>query len=99
MRIWLDDLRPMPEGFDKHVKTAEEAIALLAQGNVTEISLDNDLGTTLEGYDVAKFIEMSAFQKTLKPLKVIVHSANPVARVNISIAIANAERYWNHENE
>jgi hypothetical protein len=23
MRIWLDDKRPMPEGYDTHVKTAE----------------------------------------------------------------------------
>jgi hypothetical protein len=44
MNIWLDDERPMPAGFDVHVKTAKDAIALLAQGNVTLISLDHDLG-------------------------------------------------------
>lgn len=44
MRVWLDDERPMPLGFDVHVKTADEAIKLLANGQVKVISLDHDLG-------------------------------------------------------
>jgi hypothetical protein len=42
--LWLDDVRPMPEAFDVHVKTAEEAIALLRRGIVVKISFDHDLG-------------------------------------------------------
>lgn len=43
MKIFLDDCRPMPAGFDVYVKTAGEAIELLKTGKVTVISLDHDL--------------------------------------------------------
>jgi hypothetical protein len=44
MRVWLDDRRPPPDGEWAWVKTPEEAIELLATGEVSEISLDHDLG-------------------------------------------------------
>ena len=43
MKVWLDDVRPMPKGFDVHAKTAAEAITLLESGLVQFISLDHDL--------------------------------------------------------
>lgn len=43
MRLWLDDVRPAPDGW-VWVKTARDAIALLAAVGVAEISLDHDLG-------------------------------------------------------
>lgn len=42
MKVFLDDIRPAPAGWVL-VKTAEEALALLRGGEVTEISLDHDL--------------------------------------------------------
>ena len=50
MKLWVDDIRAMPKGYDKHVKTSAEAIELLAQGVVEEISLDHDLGGEDSGY-------------------------------------------------
>ena len=47
MRVWLDDLRDparYPVGEVVWVKTAPAAIALLETGQVSWISLDNDLG-------------------------------------------------------
>lgn len=44
MRVYLDDCRETPEGFDCRAYTAEEAIALVDTGLVTHISLDFDLG-------------------------------------------------------
>lgn len=41
--LWLDDVRPAPEGW-RHVKTVEEAKAILKQGIVRRASLDHDLG-------------------------------------------------------
>jgi len=41
--LWLDDIRPAPEGW-KHVRTVEEAKAVLRDGNVRYCSLDHDLG-------------------------------------------------------
>lgn len=97
MRIWLDDVREKPEGFDVHVKTAEEAIVLLGRGGVEEISLDHDLGSERSGetgYFVAKWIEGAAFNGYLKPLKWAIHSANPVGRRNMEMALRKAEQYW-----
>lgn len=44
MKVWLDDVRPMPEGFDVWAKTSNKAIILLSSGKVTHISFDHDLG-------------------------------------------------------
>lgn len=101
MKIWLDDERPMPPGFDVHVKTAQEAIHLLSQGKVTAISLDHDLGPpdAGNGAQVAMWIEEKAFHNELKPLKWAVHSANPVGRTNMIAALQNADRFWSQFQE
>src|SRR5690348_15451267 len=94
MNVWLDDERPMPPDYDTHVKTAEEAIALLKTGNVSIISLDHDLGQIKTGYDVAKFIEESAFNGTLKRIYIRIHTQNVEGRKNMAFALQNAKRYW-----
>ena len=97
MRIWLDDVRPMPSDFDKHVKTEQEAIDILKTGEVTHISFDHDLGEFENGtgYNVAKFIEANAYDGTIRYLTWTIHSANPVGRQNIEAAMNAAERFWN----
>ena len=64
MKVWLDDLRPMPAGYDVHARTAAEGIALLTADCVTLISLDHDLGDEANGagYEVARWIEEAAFR-------------------------------------
>jgi hypothetical protein len=94
VRVYLDDLRPMPEGFDVVVRTCEEVIALLKTGHVTFLSLDHDLGTEETGYTVAKWIEQAAFEGTLAALEWAIHSANPVGRQNIEAALRSAQRCW-----
>lgn len=87
----------MPIGFDIHIKTAQEAIKLIEQGNVKKISLDHDLGEPENGtgYDVAKKIEMLAFFGKIQPIEWAIHSANPIGRQNMQKAMENAEKYWN----
>jgi len=96
MKIWLDDERPMPPDFDIWIKTAKRAIQLLTVGGITAISLDHDLGDESEqtGYDVAKHIEQGAYNGTIAPLKITVHSANPVGRKNIEACIRNCKEFW-----
>jgi len=48
MKIYLDDIRKAPLGW-VHVYWPDEAIALLKTGDVTEISLDHDLGDDNKG--------------------------------------------------
>ena len=85
---------PMPEGFDIHVKTYEETIPLLIKNEVEYISFDHDLGTEKTGYDIASWIEKSAFAGTLDPIGWKVHSANPVGAKNIEVAMRQADKYW-----
>ncbi len=92
MKIFLDDCRPCPEGWTLAL-TAGEAIALLEQGNVEEISLDHDLGDEEvcgSGYQVATWIEEKAFHGAISPLKWRIHSANPVGVQKMSAALKSA---------
>ena len=91
MKVYLDDRRDAPEGWFR-VHTYEEAIEALKTGRVSHISLDNDLGTVREGYDVAKWIEQQVFETNFRPPRIWIHSANPVAAENIRAALLAIER-------
>lgn len=97
IKLWLDDIRPMPNNFNYHVKTAHEAIDILKTGNVIEISLDNDLGPEEAGigYDVAKYIEEQAFLGNLPKIIWHIHSSNIVGVKNMQMALQNADKFWN----
>jgi hypothetical protein len=98
MRLWLDDQRPAPPGFDIVVSTAQEAIDAIQKGSVTYCSLDHDLaedGGT--GYDVALFIENAAHDGTLPRIGWNVHSANPPGAAKMIQALRNADRYWDQQ--
>ena len=97
MKLWLDDVRSMPEGYDIHVTTASEAINYLENNTVTEISLDHDLGSEEAGtgYMVACWLEEAAYEHSCKPIVMHVHSANPVGVDRMSAALKNACNYWN----
>jgi hypothetical protein len=96
MRLWIDDVRPMPAGFDVHARTAREALDVLRGGRVAHVSFDHDLGPVASGtgYDVATWIESEAHAGRLPKLTWAIHSANPVGRQNIRAAMESAERAW-----
>ena len=94
MKIWLDDVRPMPEGFDYWAKTAEDCIRQLETKGVSIVSFDHDLGKGKSGYDVAKVIEEMAYTNFCTPIVWEIHSANPVGRRDIEMAMASAWRFW-----
>ena len=88
MKVFLDDLRTPPDGWI-HVYWPDEAIELLKTGEVTEISLDHDLGDDDRGtgYDVVLWIEEAAVTAGFKPPKITVHSANSAARLRMEAGI------------
>lgn len=103
MRVFLDDLRDPPIfdqmtgerlQWDAVVRTAEEAIALVAAGKVTFLSFDHDLGSALSGYDVAKKAEELAHSGAIPPIDYAIHSGNPVGAENIDRAMKAAWRFW-----
>ena len=82
MKLWLDDIRPAPEGWtwNLHVDNMIDDIKwLMHRGYVIEmISLDNDLGELeKEGYKVLDWLE--SLQIPIE-FGIHIHSANPVAR-------------------
>jgi len=88
MNVYLDDERATPEGWVR-VYWPDEAIELLKSGDVTEISLDHDLGDDERGtgYDVVLWIEEQVALHGFKPPAMKVHSANVSARTKMENGI------------
>lgn len=93
MKVYLDDERPVPNGWTL-VRWPEEAINLLITGQVTEISLDHDLGDDEHGtgYDVILWIEEAVATTQFMPPHITVHSANSSARQKMELGIENIKR-------
>ena len=91
MILWLDDIRnPYHHGAIGAVwaKTYEDAIELLATGEVEVASLDHDLNMEQTmgldnkektGYDVLVWME----ENNVWPEEVLVHSANPSGKLKM----------------
>ena len=82
MKVFLDDERQTPEGWVR-TYTVNETIDLLKSGEVTDLSLDNDLGEGIaEGYKVLDWLEEEVVTKGFKPpANISAHSQNAVRRV------------------
>jgi len=94
MKIYLDDVRPAPEGWVL-VMTAWKAIAALEAGGVTHLSLDHDLGAddaNGTGHDVLVWIEEAVALRGFVPPDITIHSANVVGRLRMGQAIESIER-------
>jgi len=91
VKVWLDDERTPPEGW-RLVKTAFDAINLLATGEVEEISLDHDLGTDETGYDVLLWIEAQVAVNGFNPPAINIHTANASAFQKMILARRAIER-------
>jgi hypothetical protein len=95
MKLYLDDLRCPPFGWDL-VRTADECIAVLESGKVEELSLDHDLadehyasGEPLDGY--REKTGMSVVDWMVEtgtwPTVVYIHTLNPVGRGRMLAAV------------
>ena len=94
MKIWVDDIRPIPEGY-VGTKSVNETIQLIIEaenkGQIIElIDLDHDLGDyAADGGDAIKLLDFLAERETYYPI--LIHTANPVGRANMERMI---QRYW-----
>jgi hypothetical protein len=95
MKLYLDDLRPCPEGFTI-ARTVEEAIDIYKKHALSEeskiISLDHDLGGLdgtykRTGYDFCKWLVEEYYNHSedgwLFPDIIYLHTSNPVGRNNM----------------
>lgn len=98
MKVYLDDVRPAPDGWHR-VFWPDEAIELLKTGNVEMISLDHDLGDDERGTgnDVILWIEEAVATQQFVPPEITVHSANIAARMKMEAGIQSIIRL-SHKN-
>lgn len=95
MKVFLDDVRSPPDDSWIRTLSANETIECLKTGQVTNLSLDHDLGDESiygTGYDVLLWIEQSVYMSSFQPPIIRVHSANPVARARMFAAIRSINR-------
>jgi hypothetical protein len=97
VKVFLDDVRPAPEGWVR-ARTPEEVIELLRSGRVEALSLDFDLGFRGEeerrtGEVVLQWIEERLFRGELdfELPEITIHSANPVGRQRLQRALDSIE--------
>jgi len=100
MKVYLDDERQTPPGWVR-VYWPQEAIELLETGEVTEISLDHDLGDDERGtgYDVVLWIEEAVATLSFTPPLIHVHSANTSARQKMTLGIESIRRLFEAREE
>ncbi|MBS3903011.1 MAG: hypothetical protein KGZ30_01395 [Anaplasmataceae bacterium] len=93
MKIYLDDLRIVPDGW-VGAETAQEAILLLQENSVEEISLDHDLGDPVNGNgnDVLVWIEQAVVRDGYVPPIIKIHTGNPSARVKMELGVEAINR-------
>lgn len=93
MKVFLDDERPTPPGWIA-ARWPDEAITLLQTGQVTELSLDHDLGNDEigTGYSVLLWIEKAVALNSFVPPAINIHTANASARQKMMLALRSIER-------
>lgn len=92
-RLWLDDVRPAPDGW-VHAKSVNAAVNLLSTGTVVEASLDHDLGDYAhDGGDGYKVVDWMAENDVWPADGVRCHSGNPVGRERIEGVITRYGPY------
>jgi DNA-binding NtrC family response regulator len=91
MKLYLDDARLTPEGWERTYTVEETKTALLTR-LVTHLSLDNDLGDldlATEGYQILDWLEEVVYNDPTFPVPIItIHSSN-ASRVQSMRKVAN----------
>ena len=95
IRIWVDDLREVPDGYIG-TKSVNETIKLIEKmenegAEIVLLDLDHDLGDYADdGGDAIKILDYLVENEKFYPIKI--HTANPVGRSNMERMI---NRFWN----
>ena len=90
MKLWIDDLRPAPEGYTvcRSVDSAKHRIEIADfLGEPIElISIDHDAGDyAYQGGDYIKLLDW--LEETGRNYPIRIHSMNPVGRMNMEAII------------
>lgn len=94
MKIWLDDIREAPNGYNWVLSVNKVKQLIIDCENsgiaIDELHLDHDLGDyASDGGDAIELVKWLA--ETERHYKIKIHSMNPVGRQNMQALI---DRYW-----
>lgn len=94
-KLYVDDVRPCPEGWEV-ARSFHEAIVMLEDNHYDEVSLDHDIASfygnkEMTGYDVLQYLIMKKMDGHPVPRLIHVHSANPVGVKKMQEDI---DRHW-----
>jgi len=84
VKIWVDDVRPMPKGYTHHCHSVDETITLIQklENDIELIDLDHDAGDYwIDGGDFIKILDW--LEETNRNYPIAIHTANPVGRQNM----------------
>jgi len=88
-KIYLDDLRAIPEGFIG-LRSFEEFVSHITTNGLPDfISFDHDLGLEESGFDCAKWLVTYCLDNEMALPDFTVHSQNPVGKKNIESLLNN----------
>ena len=100
LRLWVDDVRPMPVMYDYWCKSATEAKKYIKDhfDDIELISLDHDAGDYGADYiAILDWLDREYHKKEL-PFKFRLHSGNPVGVANMR-KIIRANGWEEYEDE
>lgn len=98
LKIWVDDVRPMPDGYDVHCRTVDATMAIIRHCPVKIINLDHDAGDyAYGGGDYINILKRMEEENICKGILFIFHTMNPVGRENMkAIVEANRKKGWRY---
>lgn len=101
MKLWIDDYRPMPVGFDRHVRTVAAAKEAIQEGIFALVSFDYHLGgddTWDSGLTIARWVASEAYEGRIPRFQWAIHSDSKQGAAKIRWALEQADKFWT-ENE
>ena len=78
MKVWIDDIRPIPKGYDVWIKRVDEAIDFISahKDEISLLDLDHDAGDySCYGGDYIKILDWMEEEGISIPISI--HSRNP----------------------
>lgn len=91
MKLWVDDIRPMPVGYTHHAHSVDAAIMMIDTAEelgdpIELIDLDHDAGEYAQyGGDFINILDYLAVAGHSYPIRL--HTMNPVGRANMEAII------------
>jgi len=97
VKVYVDDIRNLPYTLCVNdwilARSYDEAIEYLKTGEVTELSLDHDLGEGPSGYDILLWIEEKVVKEEFIPPTIYIHTMNSAARYKMKQVVDSILRH------